>query len=303
MRVLITGATGFVGTELTNYLLKSGYEVFYLTTSKNKIQNKVNHKGFYWNPNKFEIDSKCIEGVDFIVNLSGKSISFRWNTKNKKEILQSRINSSKTLYKLLSENNHKVNKIISASAIGIYRNDFKRFQSEEETKLNKDFLGMVCQEWENENQKFNELGIETLIVRFGLVLSNKKGALPQFANTTKLYLSGLLGSGMQWYSWIHILDLVEILIFGMKSNVSGIVNGVSPNPKTQKDFLITLAKILKRKMMMFRIPTWLLKVVLGEMHHLITDSQKVSSNKLLNLGFEFKYPMLKDALRNLYLKK
>ena len=300
MKVLVTGATGFIGSALCEHLLNNGVEIHYLTTSKAKIESTVNYKGFYWNPEKNEIDSKCIEGVDYIVNLSGKSIGCRWNSKNKKEILESRINSSKALYKLLETNNHSVKKVISASAVGIYKNDVRKLQSEAETNFNSDFLGTVCKQWEAENEKFKSLGIETLIVRFGLVLSDKEGALPKFTKAIKNYVGSTFGTGDQWYSWIHIHDLVRIIDFGVKTETTGVINAVSPYPKTQKDFLATLSRTLERKILLPAIPSSLLKMVYGEMHHLLTDSQKISANKLLNLGFEFKYPLLKDALRNFY---
>lgn len=188
MKVLVTGATGFIGSALCEHLLNNGVEIHYLTTSRAKIESTVNYKGFYWNPEKLEVDANCIAGVDYIVNLSGRSIGCRWNSKNKKEILESRINSSKALYKLLETNNHSVKKVISASAVGIYKNDVRKLQSEAETNFNSDFLGTVCKQWEAENEKFKSLGIETLIVRFGLVLSDKEGALPKFTKAIKNYV-------------------------------------------------------------------------------------------------------------------
>lgn len=302
MRVLITGATGFVGSALTELLLKQNIEVNYLTTSKQKIVSELNYKGFYWDPDKFEIDSNCISEVDYIFNFSGKSISCRWNSKNKQAILQSRINSSKTLFKLLSENKNCVKKVISASAIGIYKNSFTELYSEDSSEFNSDFLGKVCQEWETENKKFNQLNVETLIVRFGLVLSESEGALPQFVKTMKFYVGSLLGSGKQWYSWIHINDLVEILYFGMNHNIFGIINGVAPNPKIQSDFLKELSIVLKRPMWLPRVPTFILRLVLGEMHHLVTDSQKVSAEKIEKLGYKFKFQNVNEAFLNLYKK-
>jgi len=302
MRVLITGATGFIGSELSETLIKNNIDVYYLSTSKEKIINKPNFTGFYWNPSSEEIDLKCIEGVTYIINLAGKSIGCRWNSKNKKEILKSRVDSSKLLYKLLAENKHNVKKVISASAIGIYTNDFKKIQSEEIKKYNSDFLGQICKVWEDENQKFNELGIDTMIIRFGLVLAKNNGALPQFEKNIKNYLGGLLGTGEQWYSWIHIDDLIEIVNFGISNDFSGIFNGVAPKPVKQKDFLIALSKVLDQKLYFPRIPTFILRLILGEMHHLITDSQRVSADKLLNSDFKFKFLTIKEALSDLYKK-
>ena len=302
MKVLITGATGFVGSKLTKFLLTEGFQINYLTTSKKKLKTENNLRGFYWNPSNCEIDDKCIEGVDYIINLSGKSLSGKWTATYKKEILQSRIDSSQTLQKLLSSKPNTVKKVISASAVGIYKNNLNVFQSEETTSFDTGFLGEVCSKWETENQKFNNLGIETLIVRIGLVLSEKEGALPVFTKTVKYYVASSFGTGKQWYSWIHIHDLVRMIHFCLINEVNGVVNAVAPNPKTQKEFLNTLARSLDRRVMLPAIPAKILRAFIGEKHKLVTDSQKVSASKILKLGFNFKYPYLKDAFKNFYGK-
>lgn len=303
MRVLITGATGFIGNALTEYLLDQGLEIHYLTTSKDKIKFDKNYRGFYWNPEKNEIDVNCIQDVDVIFNLSGKSINCQWSKQNKNKILKSRIDSAQTLYKLLSENPHQVKKIICASAIGIYPSHFTKIQNENGAVYNDDFLGMTCAKWEAENLKFNALNLQVLIVRFGLVLSDKEGVLPKFTKIINSYMGCLLGGGNQWYSWIHITDLVRILNFGIYNQISGIVNGVSPNPKTQKQFFMILAGVLKKPMFFYNIPTFLLRLFVGERSDLITNSHKIGAERLLKSGFVFKYPILKDLLKDFYRVK
>jgi len=302
MRVLITGGTGFVGTALTTALLQQGLEVYYLTTSTKKIANQANHKGFLWNVAQQTIDTACFEGVEVVVNLAGKTINAKWNEKNKKEILESRIQASHLLYKTLSTIQHNVKHVISASAVGIYASDFNALYTEKEPFVNPEFLGQVCRMWEAHNNKFKELGIRTTILRFGLILSKNEGALPKFTQLIKLNLGSNLGSGKQWYSWIHYQDVVNMIQYTMTAELGGVYNCVAPQPLRQNDFLNGIAKHLHRVNWLPRVPSFLLKIALGEKYQLVTDSQKVSSKKIETTGFEFQYPSLKQALAALYPK-
>lgn len=300
MKILITGATGFVGSALTKKLLEKGHQIHYLTTSEKKIENHSNYKGFLWNVAKQEIDNNCFEGVDIIVNLAGKSINSRWNAKNKKEIMESRVQASHLLFRSLSVIDHTVVQVISASAIGFYPSDYEVCYTEKQQQANPEFLGQVCKLWEAHNLKFSELGIQSTIFRFGLILSADGGALPQFTKLIRLNLGSCLGSGKQWYSWIHYEDVIGMLIYGIEQQLSGIYNCVAPHPLRQKEFLNIIAKQLHKVNWLPRVPELFLKIVLGEKHQLVTDSQQVSSEKIVNKGFEFKFPVLKKALADIY---
>ncbi|WP_338039319.1 epimerase [Maribacter litopenaei] len=219
MKILITGATGLVGTELVSQCLTKGHEVNYLTTSKDKLESKTNYKGFYWNPKKGEIDIRCFEGVSTIVNLAGASISKRWTTSYKDQILQSRIDSLDTLYRSLNQlPSHSVTSIISASAIGIYPDSLSNYYEESEEQIDNSFLGKVVLAWEEKADEFKKLGLLVSKIRTGLVLSNRGGALPRMAQPVKYYAGAAFGSGQQWQSWIHLSDLARMFQFIRKMN-------------------------------------------------------------------------------------
>ena len=204
MNLLITGATGLVGSELVRQSLAKGHTVHYLTTSRSKIVEKANYKGYYWNPFTAEIDAACLNGMDAIINLAGASISKRWTKSYKKAILQSRIDSIQTLYKLLSENEHQIKQFCSASALGIYPSSLTEKYDETETKINEGFLGKVVKAWEDETTVIKDLGITVSIIRIGIVLAKQGGALEEMAKPIKMGVGAAIGSGKQWQSWIHM---------------------------------------------------------------------------------------------------
>src|SRR6056297_3396549 len=192
MRVLITGATGLIGSKITELCHEKGINVSYLSTSKNKIQQKENYRGFYWNPDSGEIDPACLEEVGAIINLAGANIFQPWTKKAKAKILNSRINSLNTLYTLLEENNHEVRQLISASAIGHYPSSLQKMHTEDEKEVDDSFLGEVTQKWEAAAERFQDLELKVAKVRIGLVLSNKGGALAQMKKPSKYNLGAAL---------------------------------------------------------------------------------------------------------------
>jgi len=299
MKILITGATGLIGKELTANLLSIGYYVNYLTTRKSKIKSSNQINGYYWNPEKNIIDLQCFKNVDIIINLSGSNIAKRWTKSNKLEILKSRTQSLILLRDSISKNNLKIKKIISASAIGIYPSSYERVYSESNNLISDNFLGKVVNEWELAVSSFTDLKIETAIVRIGLVLSKDGGILSKSLLPIKLGFGSFFGSGSQWQSWIHIQDISNIFCHILKNDLDGIFNGVSPNPITNKDFTIKLAKLLKRPLLFPKIPKWLMSLILGEMHIIIFDSQNIACDRLNKTKFKFKFDNFDEAIVHL----
>ena len=299
MKVLITGATGLVGKSIVKRCQAQHISVHYLTTSKSKIVDKPNYKGFYWNPKIGEIDSACFDGVNAIINLAGSTIAQRWTDVNKKDILNSRIDSLKTLKDGLLNTNHEVTHIISASAIGIYPNSKTNYYDEDTLHISNSFLGEVVEEWEAAADMFNELNITVSKVRIGLVLDNIEGALPQIVKPIKFGLGAVFGSGEQWQSWIHKEDLAGIFVYVLQHKISGIINGVAPNPVTNSELTKVVAETLSKPLFLPNIPKVAMKLVLGDMHILLFESQRVSSKKIEDEGFEFNFANLKPSLVDL----
>jgi len=299
MKILITGATGLIGKKLTADLLSKGYSVNYLTTRKSKIKSSKQINGYYWDPEKDIIDLQCFKNVDTIINLAGSNIAKRWTNPNKLEILKSRIQSLILLRDSIVKNNLKIKKIISASAIGIYPSSYDRVYSENNNLISNNFLGMVVNEWELAVSSFNDLKIETAIVRIGLVLSKDGGILSKSLLPIKLGFGSFFGSGNQWQSWIHIQDISNIFCHILKNDLIGIFNGVSPNPITNKDFTIKLAKFLNRPLLLPKIPKWLMSLVLGEMHIIIFESQNIACDRLNKTEFNFNFDNFDEAIADL----
>lgn len=307
MRLLITGATGLVGSEIVRLCQDRKIPVNYLTTSKDKIVTKPDYHGFYWNPGSGEIDDNCFEGVTAVINLAGASISKRWTTDYKKIILSSRVNTLKTLYKALKRQKtlHRKNydgiaSFISASAIGVYPNSLSKYYTEDETKIDDSFLGDVVELWEKETDTFKAFNFSVAKIRIGLVMSADGGALPEMAKPIKNYVGAAFGSGQQWQSWIHISDLARIFLYTAENVLSGIYNGVGPNPVTNMKLVKEIAKVVDKPLLLPNIPKFVMQAVLGEMAYILFASQRVSCKKIEEEGFNFSYPNVCLALEHIY---
>jgi uncharacterized protein (TIGR01777 family) len=289
-----------VGSELVSSLRADGISVHYLTTRKGKISQEAGYRGFFWDPSKNQIDPDCFLGVTHIVNLAGASIAKRWTPAYMEEIQKSRTDSLQTLYRGLSSLElHTVEYLVSASAIGVYPDSLSHYYTETCTQTASGFLGETVEKWERAAREFDALGIRRGILRIGLVLSVKGGALPQIIRPIRWGLGAPLGSGQQWQSWIHLHDLVRLIRFSLEESLEGVFNAVAPNPVTNKKLTQEVAATLGKPLWMPGVPAWGLKLVLGEMASLLLASQRVSSEKIEMEGFTFQYANIHQALQAL----
>ncbi len=302
MKILITGATGLIGTELVSLLLQNGVSIHYLARSKKEVKNEPNYQGFLWNPEQGKIDENCLLGVDAIVHLAGAPISMRWTQKNKQEIIESRILSTNLLYRTLKSHPNQVKQLVSASAIGIYPDSLENVYTEDNKSIDDSFLGQVVVKWEQAADQFKRLDIKVCEIRTGLVLAKKGGMLKELLKPIKLGAGSAYGSGKQWQSWIHIDDLTHLYYFAIQNNWEGVYNATAPNPVDNEELTKTVAKVLEKPYFMPNIPEFLLKLMLGEMHILLIASQNVSSQKAQDNGFIFKYRTLEKALKAILQK-
>jgi|TARA_B110000495_G_scaffold198915_1_gene211473 uncharacterized protein (TIGR01777 family) len=299
MNILITGATGLIGRKLTNDLLLNGYAVNYLTTRKSQIKSNSKINGYYWNPEKNIIDLECFKNVDTIINLAGSNIAKRWSDSNKLDILNSRIKSLNLLKHSISNNKINIKKIISASAIGIYPSSVDNVYKENESLISDSFLGKVVCQWESAVNSFKDLEIDVAIVRIGLVLSRDGGILSKSILPILYGFGSFFGNGNQWQSWIHFQDISNIFYHILKYDLSGVFNGVSPNPVTNKTFTKKIAKFLNRPLLLPNLKKWMMRLLLGEMHTIIFESQNVSCEKLTKSKFKFKFDNFDQAIADL----
>lgn len=305
MKILITGATGLIGKELGQVLVTRGHTINVLSRNISNARAELPFpaKIFKWSPADGNIPSEALQDVEVIINLAGESIGAgRWNNKRKKLIYNSRIEGTRKLVdaiKRLSETgNCKVKDFISASAIGIYGNR-KDNVLNESSEHGDDYLARVCKDWEKESQALSALNIRVVNPRIGIVLSQYGGALDKLLPLFTNGIGSAVGSGHQWMSWIHHTDLVNLFVHLVENqNVTGAVNAVAPQPVTNAEFSKVLATSLN-KWLLPRVPSLMLKVALGEMSALVLDSQKVVAEKALQSGFTYKYPLLKDALKEI----
>lgn len=300
MKVLITGATGLVGSALVQLLLEQQHTVHYLTTSKSKIREQSNYIGFYWSPQEGKIDERCLYGVDVIIHLAGANIANRWTKGYKQEITESRTLSSDLLYKLVKKTPNQVKQIISASGTAIYPESTVKVYDETTTESEDSFLSNVVQKWEESVNPFQVLGIKVCKLRTGIVLSNKGGALPEMVKPIRLGFGAVMGSGEQVQSWIHLDDLVSLYYFAAEHQLEGVYNAVSAHPVSNALMTKVIAKTVKKPLWLPSIPEFVMKLLLGEMAYLLFSSKNLSSHKIREAGFQFKYETIDKAVEALY---
>ncbi|WP_162938219.1 TIGR01777 family oxidoreductase [Kiloniella sp. EL199] len=295
--VLITGATGFVGKSVVREQLLQGKIVLVLTRNRAKAEN-----AFGVNVTIFDQldDISASTKVDQIINLAGEAvIGLPWTRSRRERIRNSRVKITNALVTLIARLKTKPEVLISASAVGYYGDGGEKLLNET-SKGQKIFISEFCQEWEAAALEAEKYGVRVSRLRFGIILGHNGGALPNLARPMRLGLGVIMGQGQQWMPWIHLKDVLGLINFGLRnSTISGVINATAPNTVRHKDFMKELGRTLKRKVI-FSIPSFLLKRMLGDMSAIFLQGQNLTPSKAIEMGYEFFYPELSSALANLY---
>lgn len=294
--VLITGGSGLIGKHLTSMLLNEGFEVIHLSRKKNSTQGI---RVFEWNPEKNFIDTKALNEADHIIHLAGATVAKYWTASYKKKLINSRVKTARLLFDYLSQNQNKVKSFISSSAVGYYGNREEQ-RLEEQEKPGNDFLSEICLRWEEAAREFKELNKRVTIIRTGIVLAREGGTLPSLNKSLRFGIAPIFGSGNQYYPWIHIHDVCRIYHFALSnSSVSGAFNAVAPDPARFRDLMNSIGEAAGKRKLNFPVPSIVLKIILDGFGYSLLNSLRCSSQKIEDAGFRFRYPQLKDALRDL----
>lgn len=305
MRIIIAGGSGLIGRELTSALVDDGYEVIILSRNPDKVVGMpVGVKILQWDGRTVQDWVKEMENTDVIINLTGENISgegifpTRWTNKRKERLLQSRVDSGKVLSKAIAMSDKKPGVFVQASGISYYGMNWEN-QATEESGVGNGYLASICIDWEASSEPVEALGLRRVIVRNGIVLSTKGGALLPLLMQYKFFVGGPIGDGRQVYSWIHIADEINAIRFLIEDDhARGIYNLTSPNPVTNIEFGQTIGEVLKRPHY-FRLPGFAMRLAFGEVASMVLEGQRVLPKKLLEQGYIFKFPKLADTLIDL----
>lgn len=287
-----------IGKKLVNALKQAGHGVSILSRKQRNIPGV---KVYLWNVYRDEIDSNCMTGVDSIIHLAGENIAAqKWTAKRKQQIIDSRVLSTRLLYKTIKETNARINSLISASAIGYYGDCGDEILTED-SGPGFGFLAECCRQWEEAVDKGRSQGIRIVKLRTGFVLAKGEGALASLEKQVKFFAGAPLGSGKQWIPWVHIDDVVAMYTNAVENFlVSGAYNACAPFPVTNATLTGAIAAKLHRPVWPFNVPEKMLKLILGEMSEVILMSTNTSAQKLLSADFKFKYTQLDHALSDIY---
>lgn len=296
----ITGGTGFVGQHLKTLLLSKGYAVIIFTRSPEKQAVEQGVTYAFWNPSNEEIDTNILQKLDAVIHLAGAGVADkRWTDERKKEIVSSRVAVTTYLVEQLKQHANRCSTFIAASATGYYGPDRNNTPFKETEDYYDDFLGRTCLQWEKAS-KTAEQSFRTVIIRIGIVLGREAGAFKEFEQPTKMGIVPILGSGQQMISWIHIADLVSLFTYALeKEEIKGIYNGVAPSPASNKTLMKTIARVKGGLKIPVPVPSFILKIMLGEMSIEILKSCTASSQKIESTGFQFQYKDINSAVKNL----
>ena len=296
MKVAITGATGFVGSRLVERLQSQGHQPLILTRNPAAAKRAFpTLEIIAYTPTESGSWQQAIAGCDAVVNLAGEPIAeSRWTPKHKQEILNSRQLSTQKIVEAIAQANPKPAVLVNASAIGYYGTS-ETATFDETSPTGNDFLAEVCQAWEAQAQKVKDAGVRLVILRLGIVLGNG-GALAKMIPPFKLFAGGPLGTGRQWFSWIHRDDLVNLILFAItQSDIEGVLNATAPNPIRMSELCQTLGETLNRPSWL-PVPSFALEALLGEGAKVVLEGQQVLPKRTTSKGFEYQYPTVKQAL-------
>jgi len=297
MKIFITGGSGFVGTNLSFYLLEKGHSIVAVGTSS--AHKLIRHENFHYISADTTVKGTwqdALKDVDAVINLAGKNIFKRWTDTYKDQIYNSRILTTQNLVEAIPD--HKDIILCSTSAVGYYGDRADEVLKEDAPPGN-DFAAKVCRDWEKEAFRAEIKGVRVAVTRFGVVLGKNGGALAKMIPAFKSFAGGPLGNGLQWFSWIHMDDLIAAIIFILESpDIKGAINLCSPNPVRNRKFAGALGQVLNRPSVM-RTPAFMIRLIMGEMGKSLMSSQRAIPDKLLKHGFEFQYPDIHNALYNL----
>lgn len=298
--VLVSGGTGFIGKRVCEALHQKGDTAYVLSRNPARAQSKLGSaKAVYsWDPETEKLPTEATSNMNAVIHLAGETIAGRWNAEKKRKIRSSRVLSTRNLVASFADTDTKPETLVCASAIGYYGgNDTKSLT--EASPAGTDFLAEVCEEWETEAQKASEFGIRVVTVRIGLVLGLGGGLLQQVLPPFKMGVGGILGNGKQWMSWIHIDDVIGILLHALESSqIYGALNATAPTPVRNTEFTKTLGRVLRRPTL-FPVPIFGLKLMMGEFADFIVLSQNVIPERTEASGYEFYYRTLESALNAL----
>jgi uncharacterized protein (TIGR01777 family) len=294
MKILMTGSSGMVGSALTGYLRAQGHTVAALV----RLPRIAGPDEVAWNPETGELDAQAAAGAEAVVNLGGASIGQgRWSENRKQLLRSSRVDATRQLVDALARLEPRPNVLVSASAVGYY-GDRGDETLTEESSPGSDFLALLVRDWEAAARRAETLGMRVVLLRFGIILSPRGGALEQMVGPIKLGVGGRLGSGRQWMSWIALDDVVALVTAAIGNREwSGVYNAVAPLPVTNADFTRALGKVLHRPTL-FPAPRFALRLLLGEMADgMVLASQRVLPARLASAGYPYLYPGLELSLR------
>ena len=306
MKVAITGATGFVGSRLVEKLTAQGHQILILTRNPERAKPIFPASAFpnlefvAYNAKQSGPWQQAISGCDAVVNLAGEPISERWTPEHKKEILESRQLGTRKIVEAIAQASPKPKMLINASAIGYYGTS-ETATFDETSPPGNDFLAQVCQQWEAEAQKVKGAGVRLVILRLGIVLGDG-GALGKMVGPFKLFAGGPLGTGSQWFSWIHRDDLVNLIVEAIeRPEIEGTLNATAPAPVRMAQFCQTLGEVMNRPSWL-PVPAFALEILLGEAAKVVLEGQQVLPKKTQAIGFQYQYPSLKSALTDIISK-
>ena len=301
MKLVITGATGFIGSILTDRLWNQFHSVALLSRTPPPEVNVTKKEWFAWQPGIGGAWESAVDGADGIINLAGEPIAGkRWSSAQKERLRSSRIDATKSLVDAIAKAEVKPKFLINSSAVGYYGAHGDETVTEK-TGPGQDFLSSLCVEWEDEAKKAEAFGVRVALVRTGIVLDKGKGALAKMVPPFKMFVGGPLGSGQQWMPWIHIEDQIGLICFLMENDAArGAFNATAPNPVTMEAFSKALGEVLNRPSWA-SVPPSALALLVGEMADMLLNGQRAVPEAALKLGYSFKYPELADALRSLRL--